>query len=117
MRKIHDHKVMGLGLPVAATDEPGHGGANHEYEITDGDGGILCRVVFQNGGVQTVGLNGVTHEALLAIVLDRLRSFNAGPYSCRENALAITKIEEALHWLHHHTLARMSRGVEGTHQV
>lgn len=57
--------------------------------------------------------SGLTQEVLLAIVIDRLRSFQAGPYSCRENALALTKLEEAQHWLLHRTRARMARGVEG----
>lgn len=61
-------------------------------------------------------MNGLTQEVLLAIVADRLRSFQVGQFACRENALALTKIEEAQHWLHSRTLARMQRGVEGTHQ-
>lgn len=40
-----------------------------------------------------------SQEILLAIVIDRLRSFQSGPFSSRENALALTKCEEALHWL------------------
>ena len=54
-----------------------------------------------------------TALSLLAIVIDRLRAFQAGPFACRENALALTKIEEAQHWLLHRTRARMTRGVEG----
>ncbi|RXT29358.1 hypothetical protein B5P46_11800 [Rhizobium leguminosarum] len=72
-------------------------------------------IYFQNGPINEVGVNGLTHEVLLAIVADRLRSFQAGPYSCKENACALTKIEEAQHWLQSRTLARMRRGVEGTH--
>jgi hypothetical protein len=71
-------------------------------------------VLFQNGPINEVGVNGVTQEVLLSIVADRLRSFQSGPFSCRENAIALTKIEEALHWLQQRTLARMRRGVEGT---
>ena len=59
----------------------------------------------------------VTHEVLLAILIDRLQSFQAGPYACRENALALTKLEEAQHWLQARTKARMARGVEGTSQI
>ena len=58
----------------------------------------------------------MTHEALLAIVADRLRSFQKGPYSCKANACALTHIEEAQHWLQQRTLERMRRGVEGTHE-
>lgn len=77
----------------------------------------LDMVRFQNGPIQEAGINGTTDEALLAIVVDRLEGFQTGPYKCRENALAITKIEEALHWLFHRTNSRKRRGVEGTHQI
>ena len=50
------------------------------------------------------------------MLIDRLRGFQAGPFGCRENALALTKLEEAMHWLHHRTRGRMARGVEGTHE-
>ena len=61
-------------------------------------------------------MNGITHEALLAVVADRLRSFQKGPYSCKANECALTHIEEAQHWLQQRTLERMRRGVEGTHE-
>jgi hypothetical protein len=73
-------------------------------------------ILFQNGPISEKGVNGITQEVLLAIVADRLRSFQAGPFACRENALALTKIEEAQHWLQQRTLSRMRRGVEGTHE-
>ncbi len=71
---------------------------------------------FQDGP-PAESINGITNEALLAIVLDRLEGFQTGPYKCRENALAITKIEEAMHWLSHRTRLREQRGVEGTMTV
>lgn len=52
----------------------------------------------------------------MAICIDRLRSFQAGPFACRENAIALTKLEESLMWLRRRTVARIKRGVEGTHQ-
>jgi hypothetical protein len=73
--------------------------------------------LFQNGPIPEKGVNGLTQEVLLEICADRLRSFQAGPYACRENALALTKIEEAQMWLQSRTLKRMQRGVEGTHKV
>lgn len=128
MRTIHEHETNPANreLKIDVLDEPGHGGACHEYRISgfafagkDDEpvpNSATVELLFQNGPVKEVGVNGVTHEALLAIVADRLRSFQSGPYACRENALALTKIEEALHWLHHRTRARMARGVEGTHE-
>ncbi len=38
-------------------------------------------------------------------------------FKCRENAIAITKLEEALQWLQWRTAAREARGIEGTHQL
>ena len=60
---------------------------------------------------------GITHEALLAVLCDRLRGFQAGPYACKANACALTHLEEAQHWLQQRTIERMRRGVEGTHTV
>lgn len=133
-RELHEHKTNPANelLSISVLDEPGAGGANHLYRIEGmdtttntscpfgklyGTGADHSHVLFQNGPIPEVGVNGVTQEALLAIVIDRLRAFQAGPYACRENALALTKIEEALHWLHHRTRARMDRGVEGTHEI
>jgi hypothetical protein len=117
MRMITEHKVNPANdrLEIRVTDEPGPGGANHEYEVSFDSGatGFTTSIRFQKGPINEVGINGLTQEALLAIVADRLRSFQSGPFSCRENALALTKIEEAQHWLHSRTLARMHRGVEG----
>lgn len=117
MRKINDHKVNPANdkIDLAVTDEPGAGGANHRYVATLPDG-TETQIVFQNGPIAEAGVNGLTQEVLIAICVDRLRSFQAGQFACRENALALTKLEEAQHWLHHRTLARMARGVEGTHE-
>jgi hypothetical protein len=114
MREIHDHKINPANdtVGIKVLDEPGAGGANHHYQVSIPDHtGIDIR--FQNGPIAEAGVNGLTQEVLLAIVVDRLRSFQAGKFACRENALALTKIEEAQHWLHARTLARMQRGVEG----
>ena len=117
MRKIEDHKVNPANdrIDITVMDEPGAGGACHHYNM-DIDGDSLD-IHFQCGPIAEAGVNGVTQEVLLAIVIDRLRSFQAGPYACRENALALTNIEEAQHWLLSRTRARIARGVEGTHKV
>lgn len=107
---------------VVCLDEPGSGGACHKYEVrTFGrDGGepaaTVARANFQEGPIQEYGVNGCHQEDLLAIVIDRLRSFQSGEFSCRENAIAITKLEEALMWLNKRTADRQARGVEGTSQ-
>ena len=118
MRAIEYHKInpMNDTLDIHATDGPGHGGANHAYVVghanTFGHAPLMT-VAFQNGPIAEHGVNGVTQEILLAIVIDRLRSFQSGAFSSRENAIALTKCEEALHWLQQRTIERMRRGVEG----
>lgn len=99
---------------VRVLDEPGQGGACHKYDVTPVDGcEVFATVNFQNGPVKESGVNGVHQEDLLAIVIHRLQCFQAGPFACRENALALTKLEEAMHWLNHRTAQRQARGVEG----
>ena len=119
MRKLTDHLVPGKAAvnDVVALDEPGDGGANHKYGI-DLMGGDSCSgpvVSFQNGPIGEVGVNGIQNEDLMAIVIDRLRGFQSGKFACRENAIALTKLEEAMMWLKKRTMDRIARGVEGTH--
>lgn len=139
MRQLTDHIVSGdqaVQLTIDVLDEPGQGGANHMYRITGLDVGKNASyepcageqpgnydgpedsqwIMFQNGPIKEHAVNGITQEALLAIVIDRLRSFQAGQFSCRENAIALTHVEEALMWLQRRTVARIKRGVEGTNQ-
>jgi hypothetical protein len=60
--------------------------------------------------------NGAFVETVLKICAERIAFYQGTKFSCRENALALTKIEEAIHWLNHRTAEREARGVEGTHQ-
>ena len=119
-RNIVNHRVSGLSesIDILVLDEPGSGGANHEYQIilhkTDGSEDYT-NIHFQNGPILESGFNGITGEALMAIQIDRLRCFHKGPYACRENAIALTKLEESLMWLQSRTRERIQRNVEGTH--
>lgn len=57
---------------------------------------------------------GTTLEEMLRISINRLIELNSR-FSCRENSIAITKMEEALMWLNARTVDRAARGVEGQH--
>ena len=72
---------------------------------------------FQEGPIKECGVNGVCNEDLIAMVICRLEHFQKSEFACRENALAITKLEEALLWLRKRTMSRENRGTEGTHKV
>jgi hypothetical protein len=119
-------RVLNIGTKkytqVVATDEKGQGNANHQYEIMPAEGvraerEHLGSVSFQNGPIKEFGVNGVMNEDLIAIVIDRMRGFQSGEYNCRDNAIALTKLEEALMWLRNRTNERENRGVEGTHTI
>lgn len=130
--QITSHKVNPANdtLDVHILDEAGAGGAHHHYLVEGFEYATnpavadipsiahdnSVDVVFQNGPISEVGVNGITHEVLLAIMIHRLECFQAGPYACRENALALTKLQEAQMWLLERTRGRMARGVEGTHE-
>ena len=115
MRSIVTHKCVGLNesLALNAVGQVTSGGANDCYEIHFGDQRVQLK--FQNGSPNLVGVNGISNECLLAIVADRLEGFQAGAYQCRENALALTKIQEALHWLQHRERSKVVLGCSAQH--
>ena len=125
-RVIQTHQVNGLNeaLLINVLDEPGHGGACHEYQIRrwvrntgdQHDDAELCNIKFQNGPILEHGVNGISNEALLAVVRDRLECFQAGQYSCDTNQQALDHVVAAMEALHSRTRERVERGVEGTHQ-
>lgn len=87
----------------------------HEYLVTAPQGEKLsgiAPIAFQSGPVKEAGVNGLTNEALLAILIDRTEQLNK-LYPCRENSIAITKMQEALMWFEKRTADRLKRGVEG----
>ena len=91
--------------------------APHHFQVRDVKGFIIAHVDFQEGPIKEVGINGVCNEDLIAMVICRLEHFQQSPYSSRDNAMAITKLEEALLWLRKRTISRENRGVEGTSVV
>lgn len=130
MRTLTSHIVNPANdkLTITVQDEPGSGGANHSYLIAGFDTSTNPSnqeeqgyhgqfVLFQNGPIAEKGVNGVTHEALLAILEDRLTGFQSGPYACDDNAFALHHIRIAQAILQKRTKERMARGVEGTHKV
>jgi len=74
----------------------------------------IAEIHFQEGPIQECGVNGVANEDLLIMVITRLEHFQKSAYRCKENAVAITKLEEAMLWLRKRTMGRDQRGVEGT---
>lgn len=73
------------------------------------------RIKFQAGPLPD-GVNGCSIEDVIDVLVTRLEGFQKGNFRCRENALAITKLEEAKLWLLERTRKRQVQGVEGTMQ-
>lgn len=105
---------------VFAADEAGAGNANHEYDIYpaqnfNDDTEPLIVIRFQHGALKMPdSTRGVLDTDLLEIVRDRLRGFQSGEFACRENACALTHIEEALMWMNRRVEDRIERNVLGT---
>jgi hypothetical protein len=67
----------------------------------------------QNGPIKEVGVNGCQVDTVIEAAKTILEGLNK-QYPCRENSAAITKLDEALHWLEHRKKDREKRAVEGT---
>lgn len=102
---------------------------NHVDEQDRPTGGFVegtgISIGWQNGPLGRVGTdervepNGAFVEDVLGAALQRIEHYQQvgkGRFSCRENAIAITKLEEALMWLDSRTARRTKQGVEGTHE-
>lgn len=89
-------------------------------QIENGDDvkGIVPIVSFwiQSDPISEVGVNGVQAVDMLEYVKYLFESLNEA-FPCRENALTITKIEEAIHWQTARTANRIKRGVEGKNEA
>lgn len=109
---------------VYPVDNEGPGGAHHKYVIcehghtvwTNGNNSeyVVADIQLQCGPrKEDNSIHGVIDTDLLEIVRDRLKSFQAGPFSSRENACALTHIEEALMWMNRRVEDRIERDVLG----
>lgn len=91
------------------------GAMAEKVELLLGTHEPLIAIPFQDGPINEVGVNGLTHEVLLAILIDRLEGFQDGPYANDFNGNALHHLREAQEQLLDRTRERMARGVEGTH--
>lgn len=83
--------------------------------------GTGLSIDWQNGplgrGADKISPTGAFIEDVILTVIERLRFFQASKFSCRENAIALTKLEEALHWLQARHDEREAREVQGLHKA
>jgi hypothetical protein len=106
--------VRDRGLMVVARGVPGLGGACDDYAVHYGENQCV-ELPFQNKPAPDgARWSGLTLEALLWVVLDRLAMFQQGPYPCEQNGWALEHVRSALRCLAERTDDRKRRGVEGT---
>jgi len=82
--------------------------------------GVGLSINWQDGplgrGDNRIEPNGAFVETVISAVVQRIEHYQGTKFKCRENALAITKLEEALHWLDSRTRRRVLAETEGTHE-
>lgn len=109
---------------IYVDDVAGPGNGRHNYIIVPKDY-LPCtpcpkmgEINFQYGPRNDPNsISGLLDEDLLEIVRHRLQYFQKGAYASRENACALTHIEEALLFLEKRTNDRAERNVLGTDEV
>lgn len=120
MKSITSHR-LGMGRPDPLNDriliEPvgqrSAGGASSCYHLhLRAEGGATVVIPFQDGNPNGV-INGVSNEALIAIVMDRCRDWQDGPFPHDKNAEALGHLAAAMKCFHDRALERIERGVQG----
>jgi len=84
--------------------------------------GVGLRVDWQDGplGRPPKLATGAFVDDVIEAARQRLEFYqkaSGGKFACRQNAIAITKLEEAMHWLWARRMERESRGVQGEHKA
>lgn len=82
----------------------------HRYDWTAGF--KTGSIQFQLGPVKQAGLNGITNEALLSILIHRTKYLDS-KFPCRENKTALEYMIRALECFDSRTKDRIFRNVEG----
>ena len=111
-------KTVG-NLKIRSVDESAFG-VNHAFGIYhegESDGVKFTTIEFQKGPVKEFGINGITEEVLLEIIIDRLEGFQKTEFCTGLNRDALTNLYAALGSLNDRTALRILRGVEGASVV
>mgnify|MGYP001617179358 CR=1 FL=1 len=94
-----------------ANDNPTGGSVRSNGLAIDWQNGPLGR------GADKIEPTGAFVEDVILAALQRLQFYNKGKFSCRQNSLAITHLEEALHWTQDRHEDRERRAVQGMHEA
>jgi len=101
VRELNGHSVKGeaIQLRVLALDNPDDSGASHQFRFERDDGSQVGAINFHTGVIEPhagLDVNGVTMEALIVVMIDRLKGFQKGENPHKQNDFARKRLEEAL---------------------
>lgn len=94
-----------------------------EWEVIEGKGieqtGNDISIQFVRGSKvreeKVESKKGILHETLLSMMIEDLK-YKSSLVPSREGSLALTKLQEALHWMEERKKDRNRRKVEGTYK-
>lgn len=112
---VSSYDVKWVEAPdVSAEEASNEKGYAHPGSSLSLPGGY--RLPMQYGMSPLTSRNGLLEPEILQALVERLSVYQApeNPMRSRETALAITKIEEAIHWLNHRQIDRQRREVRFT---
>jgi hypothetical protein len=101
-------RVKPEGMPWDEFDK-----LRNEFPISITDRMNCISFKIQNGPIKENGKNGCQAQTLIATAKHMVEKLNE-KFPCRENAMMITKLDEAIMWSKKRTEDRTTRNVEGT---
>ena len=103
-------EIDGVAVKRVEWEQP----VDNHIEVNDKCNAITFKL--QNGPILGNGVNGCQVDTIVAVAREIISGLNAN-FPCRENSLAITKLDEALMWLKARKADRTKRGVEGENKA
>lgn len=89
-------------------------GENRPIFVNDEANQIAFKI--QKGPIKEAGLNGCQVDQIIHVAKIIVEGLNKN-FPCRENAVVITKLDEALMWLDKRKKDRVKREVEGISKI
>lgn len=109
LKKLHPEKFSASGAILSEFFES-EIRPNYFIFVRDDKNSISFNI--QNGPIKEFGVNGVQVNEMISIAKIMIEGLNK-KFPCRENSMAIEKLEESLMWLERRKKNREARGVEG----
>lgn len=111
-------KIDGFKIFPDRTQETGRSWQEmkNEYFVVIDDIANSIAFKLQKGPIREVGVNGCQIDTMIHAAKKIIEGLNDN-FPCRENSMAITKLDEAILWLGKRKADRVARDVEGTNQA